>query len=191
MQTIKQTLLCITACLGLLVSSVVSAQCQNPIVLDPNTELPYTGNLEIINNSWGGLVEISTDYINGKKNGEEKVYYQSGALNSLSHYVNGVPNDIIKVFYEDGSLMIRMFFKNGLKEGRAVRYYPSGQLQREKYYENDVEVGESLIWYEDGTLSERTTYENGKIVSQERYKEDGTPYYEPRIVTDLNAGALG
>jgi len=82
--------------------------------------------------------------------------------------------------------MIRMFFKNGLKECRAVRYYQSGQLQREKYYENDVEVGVSLIWYEDCTLSERTVYEDGKIISQERYKEYGTPYYEPRIVTDLN-----
>jgi len=175
----------------LLFSIQASAQCQNPIVIDPSTNLPYTGNLEIINNSWDGGVEVSTDYVNGKKNGEERVYYQSGSLNSLSHYINGLPDDSIEVYYEDGSLMIRMYFMNGLKEGRAVRYYPSGQLQREKYYENDVEVGESLIWYEDGTLSERTTYENGKIVNQEWYREDGTLYYEPRIITDLNDGALG
>lgn len=177
--------------LVLLFSVQVNAECKPPIVLDSNTNLPYTGSLEIINNDWGGAVEISTDYINGKKNGEERVYYQSGVLNSLSNYVNGLPEGMIEIFHEDGTLMIRMYFKNGLKEGKAVRYYPNGQLQQVKFFENELEEGESLIWYEDGRLFKETIYENGEIVSQLQYDENGLPIFEHRFIDDLNDESLG
>jgi len=168
-----------------------ATQCSVELELDPKTNLPFTGNLDIINNDWGGAVEFNIEYVDGLRHGEEKTYYQSGALKSLGHWSNGLIDGITEVYFEDGSLMIRMNFKDGMKEGRAVRYYQSGQLAVESYFKNDLLEGESKVWYESGELLEEAEFLKGLKFSFERLKEDGTPYFEQRTVPNSHSGSLG
>ena len=57
----------------------------------PNTNKPYTGNLDVLNNDWGkDAVEINRDYVDGVLHGTEKSYYQSGNLKSLGSFKRGV-----------------------------------------------------------------------------------------------------
>ena len=49
---------------------------QQPII-NPDTNKPYTGNLDVINNDWGkDTVEFNKDYVDGLLHGAEKSYYQ-------------------------------------------------------------------------------------------------------------------
>ena len=72
-----------TLLLLILILSTVQA---NPSSFDsegrfiyPETNKPYTGNIEVLNNDWGkNAVEISKDYVDGLLHGAEKTYYQSG-----------------------------------------------------------------------------------------------------------------
>ena len=55
----------------------------------PETNKPYTGNLDVINNDWGkDAVEFNKDYVDGILHGSEKVYYQSGKLKSVGYFIN-------------------------------------------------------------------------------------------------------
>ena len=45
----------------------------------PETNKPYTGNLDVINNDWGkDAVEFNKNYVDGILHGTEKSYYKSG-----------------------------------------------------------------------------------------------------------------
>jgi antitoxin component YwqK of YwqJK toxin-antitoxin module len=90
----------------------------------PETNKPYTGNLDVLNNDWGE-VEFSKDYVDGHLHGNEKVFYQSGKLKSIGHFNKGVLVGTVELYYEDGSIQARVNFNNGIKQGRAISYNPS------------------------------------------------------------------
>ncbi len=48
-------------------------------LINPETNKPYTGNLDVINNDWGkDAVEFNNDYVDGVLHGTEKSFYKSG-----------------------------------------------------------------------------------------------------------------
>ena len=92
----------------------------------PETNKPYTGNLDVINNDWGkGAVEFNKNYVDGLLHGAEKTYYQSGKLKSLGHFNKGVLGGTVELYYEDGSIQAKVDFNKGNKQGRAISYNPS------------------------------------------------------------------
>jgi hypothetical protein len=183
--------------IALLFSLQIFAECGEAgkfaihLELDPKTNLPFTGNIEVINNDWNGAVEFSKDFVDGLMHGEEKVFYQSGTLKSIGHWSKGIINGLTEVYYEDGSLMIRINFIDGLREGKAVRYYSNGQLAVESYYKDDLLEGASTVWYESGKLMEQAVFNKGLKFSFQRYKEDGSPYFDQKTIYNSNTGSLG
>jgi len=91
----------------------------------PETNKPYTGNLDVINNDWGkDAVEFNKDYVDGVLHGAEKVFYRSGKLKSVGYFNKGLIDGTTTLYYEDGSVQAEVNFSNGIREGRAVSYYP-------------------------------------------------------------------
>jgi len=72
-----------------------------------------------------------------------------------------------------------------------VVYYQSGQLAVESYFKNDLLEGESKVWYESGELYGEEEFVKGLKFSFERLKEDGTPYFEQRAISNSHSGSLG
>ncbi len=108
---------------------------RNNLLINPDTNQPYTGNIEVLNNDWGkDAVEFSKDYLNGHLHGNEKVFYQSGKLKSLGHFNKGVLVGTVELYYEDGPIQARVNFNNGIKQGRAISYYPDGSKQLEQLF---------------------------------------------------------
>jgi len=71
----------------------------------PNTNKPYTGNLDVINNDWGvDAVEFNKDYVEGVLHGAEKVFYRSGQLKSVGYFKRGLIDGTTTLYYEDGSV---------------------------------------------------------------------------------------
>jgi antitoxin component YwqK of YwqJK toxin-antitoxin module len=141
----------------------------------PETNKPYTGNLDVINNDWGsGVVEFNKNYVDGILHGHEKVFYKSGKLKSIGNFNQGKVDGNVKLYYEDGSIQGNVYFNNGIKEGRAVSYYPNGSKQLEQFFRNDVLDGLRRTWYENGNIMESTPYSKGLVHGMlETYYETG------------------
>ena len=139
----------------------------------PGTNIPYTGNLDVLNNDWGkDAVEINRDYVDGIIQGTEKSYYQSGKLKSVGFFSKGRLEGFVTAYYEDGSVEAKVLYKNGLKEGRALFYYPNGNKQVEQFYVNNELDGLNTTWFESGNLMEVVTYSKGMLHGT------GKTYYE-------------
>ena len=102
----KYTLLLLTLILTTAQANLGSYK--NGKFIFPNTNKPYTGNLDVINNDWGvDAVEINRDYVDGVLHGDEKSYYQSGKLKSLGSFKRGILDGIVTGYYEDGAIQVR------------------------------------------------------------------------------------
>jgi len=157
----------------------------------PETNKPYTGNLDVINNDWGkDAVEFNKDYVDGVLHGAEKVFYRSGKLKSVGYFNKGLIDGTTTLYYEDGSVQAEVNFSNGIREGRAVSYYPDGTKQSEQFYITDKLYGLSRQWFDTGSLmisrdyskgllhGEVTTYyESGKVFEVTKFNY-GTPKFK-------------
>ena len=163
----------------------------NGKLIYPETNKPYTGNLDIINNDWGvDAVEFNKDYVDGVLHGAEKVFYRSGKLKSVGYFNKGLIDGTTTLYYEDGALQAQVSFNNGMHEGRAVSYYPDGTKQSEQFYVTDKLYGLSRQWFDTGSLmisrdyskgllhGEVTTYyESGKVFEVTKFNY-GTPKFK-------------
>ena len=178
----------------LLLSSLAQANLgtyKNGKFIYPDTNKPYTGNLDVINNDWGkDAVEFNKDYVDGALHGAEKVFYRSGKLKSVGYFNKGLIDGTTTLYYEDGSVQAQVRFNNGIREGRAVSYYPDGTKQSEQFYVADKLYVLSRQWFDTGSLmisrdyskgllhGEVTTYyESGKVFEVTKFNY-GTPKYK-------------
>jgi len=146
----------------------------------PETNKPFTGNLDVINNDWGvDAVEFNKDYVDGVLHGTEKSYYQSGKLKSLGSFKRGILDGIVTGYYEDGTIQVRATYDNGVKQGRVIHYYPNGTKQVESFYTDDKFDGVRTTWYENGNVMKSIPYSNGMVHGTlETYYESGGIFEE-------------
>ena len=161
----------------------------------PETNKPYTGNLDVINNDWGkDAVEINKNYVDGVLHGEEKSYYQSGKLKSVGTFNQGKLDGIVTGYYEDGTIQVRATYVNGVKQGRVIHYYPNGTKQVESFYTDDKFDGIRTTWYENGKPMEVTPYSKGLLHGTGRtyyetggvFEEANFKYGTPKVITIYN-----
>ena len=187
----KLTLLLITLTLTSLAQADLGSFDKQGRFIYPETNKPYTGNLDVINNDWGkDAVEFNKDYVDGVLHGAEKVFYRSGRLKSVGYFNKGLIDGTTTLYYEDGSVQAQVRFNNGIREGRAVSYYPDGTKQSEQFYVADKLYGLSRQWFDTGSLmisrdyskgllhGEVTTYyESGKVFEVTKFNY-GTPKFK-------------
>ena len=104
-----------------------------------------------------------TSYVNGKKHGIEKKYYESGQLLWEIPFVNGKRHGIWKGYYESGQLLWETPYINGEAHGIGKGYYESGQLRAEIPFVNGKRHGIEKGYYKSGQLRWEIPYVNGKI----------------------------
>ena len=177
----KLTLLLLTLILSTAQANLGSYK--NGKFIFPDTNKPYTGNLDVINNDWGkDAVEINRDYVDGVLHGDEKSYYQSGKLKSLGSFKRGILDGIVTGYYEDGTIQVRAIYDNGIKQGRVIHYYPNGTKQVETFYTDDKFDGVRSTWYENGKPMEVTPYSKGLLHGTGRtYYESGGVFEEVKF----------
>ncbi len=88
-----------------------------------------------------GKLFCETPYVNGKKNGVEKIYYTDGSLHEEFPNINGKKNGIVKEYNEDGTIICECAYVNGKKNGIERVYYKKDTLERECSYKRDIENG--------------------------------------------------
>ena len=153
---------------------------RNNLLINPDTNKPFTGNLDVINNDWGvDAVEFNKDYVDGVLHGTEKSYYQSGKLKSIGYFTKGILDGVVTGYYKDGSVQVVGHFSNGIKDGGVLYYYPNGSKQVEMFYDNGKLQGAVKTWYENGNVMKSIPYSKGMVHGTlEIYYESGGVFEE-------------
>ena len=116
-------------------------------------------------------------YINGKRDGEHKRWFDNGQLRDLGNYDNGKFIDY-QSWFENGNQHIHNIpIKDSLYFMKV--WFENGQLKQKISKKGFIREGESREWYEDGNLNNIINYKNGLFDGEwiSYYKEDNGNYY--------------
>ncbi len=139
---------------------------ENKVYLLKSTRLPFTGTAISANN---GIKVIETQYVEGKVDGFEILYYNNGNIETKSTYKEGKFNGLMTSYYSDGSLKSEEFYQDDFKNGKSTYYYPFQRIEKEGYYENCIETGVWTFWDENGKKTAEIEYKNGEIIKEIKF----------------------
>lgn len=136
---------------------------ENKIYFLKSTHTPYTGTAVSWNN---GKKVIETQYVNGKVDGVEILFFANGTIETKSEYKEGKFNGTMTSYFSNGNLKSTEIYVNDYKNGKSVYYYPFGGKEKEGNYENCFEVGKWIFWNEAGQKVSEKEYKMGELVKE-------------------------
>ena len=130
------------------------------------------GNGKVKEYNWiGRILLFDGEYINGKRNGKVKVYYNSGGLKYEGEYLNDKKNGIGKEYYKNGQIMFEGKYLNDYKI--KGKYYVNKQLEFEGEFKNNKKWN-GIGYDENGKIIYKLINGNGKI--KEYYANNNLEY---------------
>lgn len=130
-----------------------------------STHTLFTGTAISSNN---GHKVIETQYVNGKVDGVEILYFSNGNIETESHYKDGKFNGITTNYYSDGSIKSIEMYQNDYKNGKSTYYYPFNRKEKEGNYQDCIEVGIWLFWDENGKKIAKKEYKDGEVINEHK-----------------------
>ena len=76
------------------------------------------------------ILKFEGEYLNGKRNGKGKEYYDNGDLLFEGEYLNGKRNGKGKEYYYNGDLLFEGEYLNGKRNGKGKKNYYNGELNK-------------------------------------------------------------
>ena len=105
----------------------------------------------------------TTKYVNGRKHGPYKSYYNSGIIEAEGNYKNGNMDVLWKWYhYFTGVITDSVNYKIGVRHGLKHIYWGPDQIMTYENYNNGKLDGEWLSYYENGQLKFKENYKDGK-----------------------------
>lgn len=103
-------------------------------------------------------------------------FYQNGTIKTKSEYIDGRRKGYFKGWYESGNKWFDRYYDAGLKVGKHVGWFDNnGNLKFEYYFNNQGGYDGSVKeWYENGKLAKHFNFKNGvEAGSQKMWKPNG------------------
>jgi len=122
--------------------------------------IPYSGRYIDYYNS--GRKQNNGNLLDGKPNGEVKIFYQNGNPGSVFNYQAGVITGLAVEYYKTGILFQKCHYEGGRHEGGWETYHPNGQLASYSKLKNGKLVASALAYNSSGvelkkkSISEKT-----------------------------------
>lgn len=147
---------------------------------------PFTGKCETCHQN--GILERQVAFVNGKENGTDITYYETGCEMVVRTHIQGEPQGKW-IFYHDttvsiiawemnyfagekhgkqiyfskkGDTTLIEYYKNGILDGKKSKYYPKSKIKEEINYKNGLMDGEFLYYNQEGKTLEKLNYKEGK-----------------------------
>jgi antitoxin component YwqK of YwqJK toxin-antitoxin module len=155
-------------------------------VAGTNTPVHYskgTNRYEYITYYSNGVIQTKTQWMGGKKHGDDILCYESGSIHYKKKFEFDKQIGESIMYYENGNLKAKRTYINGKQNGEEVSFYESGKLDRKGNYTDGKMNGEFVGYYENGnprsvmfikggeTEGEYLLfYENGKIKQKQIFK---------------------
>ena len=131
------------------------------------------------------FLSFKGNYLNGKRNGKGKEFYESGKLKSEGEYLNGQKHGIhkeYKQYYDRKYLDFEGEYINGKKSGKGKDYYYNFDNKIKIFYEgeylNGKRNGQGKEYYYNGKLRFEGEYSNDETWNGKGYNINGDFEYE-------------
>jgi antitoxin component YwqK of YwqJK toxin-antitoxin module len=173
---------------------------------------PYTGRCETCHQN--GILERRITFMNGKEDGADTTYYQTGCLMVMRNHILGIENGKWLFFYDSTNYVAwEMNYLLGQKHGRQLFFSPRGDTTLEENYNNGVLNGVKKTYFRDAKLEKEVHYrkgiidgpflvynKEGKLIQSSNYKEgkkngvftynydDGTLLRTENWIYDIKSG---
>lgn len=160
---------------------------------------PFTGKCETCHSN--GILEHRINFVNGKEDGYDTTYYESGCMMVIRNNIAGKETGLWTFYYDStGRVAWEMNYLNGQKHGKQVFLNAKGDTTLLENYVNGVLHGVKKTYYAKSKLEKMVTYANGvfngpfitynkegKMLQHLNYKEgkkDGpcTYYYDDGVL---------
>ena len=123
-----------------------------------------------------GKVKSETTYKNNLQSGSAKIYYKNGSISEEGTWIGGKWDGSYKLYYENGNLSYEWNYVNGKREGQQKYYFENGKVLYDGSWKGGNESGVLKEYNEDGQLLAEKNYNDGKI------DEGASKYYTPTAV---------
>lgn len=83
---------------------------------------------------------------------EERYFHQDGKIKMEGKFLNGKREGEWKAYFNNEQIQSIGAFKDGKRTGEAKVYFPNGKLRYEGQYQSDKEIGDWKFYNEQGKL---------------------------------------
>ncbi len=107
-------------------------------------------------------------YINGKKHGFYRKWFDTGVLSFEAQYINGKQDGLSQSWWRNGILRSESIYENGIANGIQRQWYKTGAKFKELNIVNGKEEGVQKAWRENGKIFNNYEAKNGRIFGLKR-----------------------
>ena len=123
-------------------------------------------------NAYSDQLIFEGEFLNGKKNGKGKEYYDNGNLQFEGEYLNGKRNGKGKEYNNNGTLKYEGEYLNDKRHGIGKEYEYGKLIFYGEFVNNLKWKGKGGIYGNEGNMIIENEYINGKLWSMKEYNED-------------------
>lgn len=138
----------------------------NPEIELRNGVLYYKGKSfygSIVSSFQDGTIKSKSSYVDGRKDGEEKIWYNNGQVSQIRLYEQGIKIGRHFGWWENGTAKFEFDFnEKGEYHGSFKEWYKNGQLLRDFNCVNGKEVGRQRMWTITGKIRANYEVKNGE-----------------------------
>ena len=107
---------------------------------------------------------VSTDeYVNGLKEGEERIFYSDSTLAERIQWKQGKKEGVWEKFGSLGNILLKANLSSGQLHGTYVSYYPSSGKKNEGTYKKGLKHGKWFYYSQKGVQDKMEVYEYGDL----------------------------
>lgn len=134
--------------------------------------------------------EVFAEYtlLNGKINGQLKIYYEDGTLKKIGTYSNGIENGLFKEYDEYGDIEYEYNMSNGELSGSFKTYYTNEKISKSGFNLKGKEHGNIIEYDEYGVKVAEYEMANGKKNGILKIYEDGEISVSSNWIDDIENG---
>ena len=103
---------------------------------------------------------------NGKKQGLEIFWYETGRIKIQTNYVNDQEDGVWNQWYETGQMKLEAHYKAEREHGSFKQWYENGQQRAQSHFINGKKQGAEYAWDKDGKVTSKLMYKDGQVISQ-------------------------
>ena len=118
------------------------------IFFERKTGLPYTGT--VVEHSDKGHLLRNLNLLNGKKEGIQRFYWNSGKRKLSVNYVEGKRNGLYESFHPTGKPEIKVQYEKDQRVGLLEEFYLDGTLRSRLHYLSGRRQGLQEVFYKEG-----------------------------------------
>lgn len=108
-------------------------------------------------------------YVNGKKNGPEKIFYPGKGVSEIIPWLVGVKEGTWEQFYDDGSKKLVCSFKNNEKEDSLSTFFINGKPLVSGFYTNGHQDSTWIFYDEKGNVTMKEYWDDGILLKSEEF----------------------